>query len=215
MILAVTDRLTDAWRGVVQARMRDAFGVTAAAPWADDIAAAVSVWLAERAGAHPVRDDELDAVIAAALWAYNRDDLAARLLGGVTGAPGWDQLFSRSALPTLRVAALRRWLRPIRGESRAGDVWLLDVRRLFREAAAELDLGRFQLLAAVLDALAAGVAPRRGLDVLVVRGVCVDAARRETDEVLSFCSARLAEAARRYGWSRLPEILRAELRDRR
>lgn len=215
MILAASDRLTDAWRAGVRARLCDAFGATAAEPWADDIAAAVSVWLAERAGTHPVRDDELDAVIAAALWAYNRDDLAARLLGGVTGAHDWDQPLSRSASPTLRLAALRGWLRPIRGESRAGDVWLLDVRRLFREAAAELDLGRFQLLAAVLDALAAGVAPRRGLDVLVVRGVYVGAARRDTGEVLSFCSARLAEAARRYGWPRLPEILRAELRGRR
>lgn len=213
MIVAASDRLTDAWRAAVCARLRDALG--AAAPWADDIAAAVSVWLAERAGAHPVRDEELDAAIAGALCALNRADLAARLLGSAPAADGWAPMLVGSAPPTLRVAALRRWLRPVRGETRPGEVWLLDVRRLFREAVAELDLGRFQLLAAVLDALAAGTAPRRGLNALVLRGVPPGSERHGSEDVRSFCAARLAEAARRYGWPRPPEILRAELRGRR
>lgn len=214
MILQDPSAVFTPWRGALRDRLARALGDRAAdEPWAVELAGAVAHFLEARAGARAVRDEDLDAVLGEALYAVGRAEAVPRLLqGGAGGDPeSW-----RTALPigALRTAALRRWARPGAGETRRGAVWTLDLRRLFRDDPSGLDLGRFRLLGAVLDALAESVAPERGLDALAVRPPRT-AGRRATAiraEIRAFCRARLAAAAAKRAWPRPPDVVWADLR---
>ncbi len=212
MILYASNRAAGAWRARLRERLRAALGPAAAEPWADDAAAAVAVFLARAAGARPVRDDDVDAALGAALCELGRPEFAQRLIGGRDGTSRhWRAALASGAPPALRHAALRRWLRPAGGATRREDVWTLDLGRLFRDEPTGLELARHRRLAAVLDALAESVPAEHGLAAIALR-LPRDADRRAAAELRDFCAARLAEAARRRAWPRVPEILRADLR---
>ncbi len=201
-----------AWRAALQARMTAALGVAETAGAAEIVAGAAE-FVAERAGRAPVRDEELDRLLGEALCAAGRGDLALRLMR-VPSDARWAAALAPSASPALRGAALRRWLAPYRGTARAGEIWMLDTRRLFRDTPEGVELLRFRLLAAALDALAAAIPPERGLDALALRAPAPEnrrAAARLAREIRDFCALRLAEAARRCAWPRAPRILRADL----
>jgi len=214
MILYDADRCAAGWRARLRDRLRAALGSAADAPWADDLAAAVAVFISGQAGARPVRDDDADAAVGAALCALGRPECALRLLGGGAGPSLWRAALAPEAPPALRLAALRRWARPTAGAARAGRVWTLDLGRLFRDEPTGLELARHRRLAAVLDALAAALPAAEGLDALALR-TPAGAGRRDAarfEEWRALCRERLADAAARRGWPRAPDIVRADLR---
>ncbi len=197
------------WRIVLHARFARAVGPLAAEPWAAEIVAAAAHYLAERAGDAPVRDEQLDALLGAALCALGRSECVPPLIAGSPWNEQWAAVVGADASPVLRDVALRRWAKPAASDALGRATWILDARRIFRDEPSGLEIVRFRLLAAALDAIAAAVRPETGLETLAIRPP--DNGSR--DEIRAFCRTRLAGLAACRAWPRAPDVVWAELSD--
>jgi|GEM_PF-4249283 hypothetical protein len=195
------------WREELHRRLAGAMGSRAAESWAQEVVAAVADYLVEHVGMAAVRDEEINACLGEALCAVGRPECVPPLVAAAGWGDCWGVVLGPKAPPALRYAALRRWARPTPAGALGPDVWLLDAQRMFRDEPSGLDLVRFRLLAGALDAIAAAVSPDRGFDALAVRGPSTGSRA----EILAFCRARLAGAAVRHAWPRVPDVVQAEI----
>lgn len=218
-------RVEQAWAEYVEAQAASQSSATAEPGLCESVGEAVGAYLAAQAGRAPVAVADVDFMIARALWAFGRPELAQDWAmtrqGGSGLAPLAEVALSEQvSLPLWRAAFASGLVRPSRSELVAGAVWVLDLAALRRHLDCVWELGIFSALDTLVDRVSFVWDRTAGHGLLGLwHTACIqpgNAGRRRNRaawarELRDRCASRLDLMRLRRGWMAAPRTVVVDL----